>query len=205
MSGPRRCTHAGHGVIQESYFCQGKTRLERLEVNAGLARAEEQPVFAKVWAVEGVASSMAGQVPAQRRRPAEREFQPCRRPGGTDGGKIARPSKRCTWLQPSSSSAPALRNAGPRQYRATLWLRKTASPRPPLAGTPRRVEATFTCRASRSIQVETGMAVGISEVCQLNSFQTDYARVSWGHRFCDTAPRGPRDDAFARLESGNES
>ena len=189
MSGPRRCTHAGHGVIQESYFCQGKTRLERLEANAGLARAEEQPVFAKVWVVEGVASFTAGQVPAQRPRPAERGFQPCRRPGGRGGGKLARLSKRCTWLQPSSSSVPALRNAGLREYRAALWLGKPPeSPRPPLAGTPRRVEATFTCRAARSIQVETGMAVGISEVCQLNSFQTDYARVSWGHRFCDTAP-----------------
>jgi hypothetical protein len=193
MSGPRRCTHAGHGVIQESYFCQGKTRLEKLKVNAGRARAEEQPVFAKVWAVEGGASFMVVQVPDRRQRPAESEFQPCRRLGGRGGGKIARLSKQCTWLQPSSSSAPALRNAGPRQYRATLWLRKTrASPRIPLAGTPRRVEATFTCRASRSIQVETGMAVGISEVCQLNSFQTAYARVPWGHRFCDTSP--PRRD-----------
>ena len=123
--------------------------------------------------MEGVASFMAGQVPAQRPMPAEREFQPCRRPGGRGGGKIARLSKRCTWLQPSSSSAPALRNAGPREYRATPWLTKTqGSRRPPLAGTPRRVEATFTCRASPSIQVETGMAAGINEGCQPTSFRT---------------------------------
>jgi hypothetical protein len=179
MSDPRRCTHAGHGVIQESYFCQGKTRLERLEANAALAPVVGQPAFAKEWAVGGGASFTAGQVPARRPRPAKREFQPCRGPGGRGGGKIARLSKRCTWLQPSSSSAPALRHAGPRQYRAALWLRKPQeSPRRPLAGTPRRVEATFTCRALPSIQVETGMAVGISEVCQLNSFQTDYARAS---------------------------
>ena len=109
-------TRSRHGVIHEAYFCHEITRLEKRLEDAGLARAGGQPVFAKVWAVEGVASFMAEHLPAQRPRPAEREFQPYRRQGGRGGGKIARLSKRCTWLQPSSSSAPALRNAGPREY-----------------------------------------------------------------------------------------
>jgi hypothetical protein len=186
-----RCTHARHGVISERELCQALIALEA-QPNAAHAPVAELHANAKELAVEGVASFTAGRVPAQGPRPAEREFQPCRRPGGRGGGKIKRLSKRCTWLQPSSSSAPALRNAGRRQYRAALWLRKTqASPRAPSAGTPRRVEATFTCRALPSIQLETGTAVGINEACQPNSFQTDYARVSWGHRFSDTAPPRP--------------
>ena len=190
---PQKSDHHTRARVMGCYggigFCHARTRLESCPKDAGLARAGEQPVFAKVWAVEGVASFMAGQAPAQGRRRAEREFQACRRPGGRGGGKIARVSKRCTWLQPSSSSAPALR------------LRKTQSSlRPPLAGTPRRVEATFTCRALPSIQVETGMAAGINEDCQPTSFHTA-TRACHGVIGLVTRPPGKK-TADARAQNG---
>jgi hypothetical protein len=157
------CTRAWYGVLSKPELCQALTALHA-QPNAERAPAVGPHANAKELAVEGVASFMAGQVPAQRRWRAEREFQPCRRLGGKGGGNIARLSKRCTWLQPSSSSAPALRNAGRRQYRAALWLRTTKESRKsPCARTSHRVEATPTYHALASIQAGPGTAAGTSE------------------------------------------